>query len=133
MSQLPKVHSTHIQEKNSYQALENILPKDLFIIREEVGGDYGVDRIIEVVQDGFASNLRSHIQVKSIKNSSSNDVIKFPVPVKTINYLRNSVASLFFVYSEADDCLYWQWVNKIYRGEYLETSGNSIHRNILIY
>lgn len=114
MSQLPKVHSTHTQEKNSYQALENILPKDLFIVREEVGGDYGVDRIIEVIQDGYASNLRSHIQVKSIKNSFSNDVIKFPVPVKTINYLRNSVASIFFVYSEANDCLYWQWANKIY-------------------
>jgi tetratricopeptide (TPR) repeat protein len=114
MNQLPKVHSAHIQEKKSYQALENILPKDLFIIREEVGGDYGVDRIIEVVQDGYASNIRSHIQLKSIKNSSSNDVIKFPVPLKTINYLKNSAASLFFVYSEADDCLYWQWVDKIY-------------------
>ncbi|WP_289030620.1 DUF4365 domain-containing protein [uncultured Paraglaciecola sp.] len=114
MSQLPKVHSTHIQEKNSYQALEKTLPKELFIIREEVGGDYGVDRIIEVIQDGYASNLRSHIQVKSVKSSPSNNTVKFQVPVKTINYLRNSVASLFFLYNEADDCLYWQWVNRIY-------------------
>lgn len=114
MKGLPKVGITHLQEKNSIQQLGNLLPNNLFILRSEDGGDYGVDRIIEVIQDGNATNIRSHIQIKSTgKQTNKSGKITYPVPIKTLNYLLNSLNSIFLVYSEKDVLFYWEWAGVI--------------------
>ena len=114
MEKLPQIHPSHIQEKNSIQRLEVVLPKNLFILRAEDGGDYGVDRIIEVVKEGAVTNIRSHVQVKSSgKPQKKPGSFQFPVPISTLNYLLNSLNSIFLVYAEHEDQFYWDWVGTI--------------------
>ncbi len=114
MDRLPQIHASHLQEKNSIQQLENVLPNHLFILRGEDGGDYGVDRIIEVIQDGNVTNIRSHVQVKSTgKQAGRSGGIQFSVPISTLNYLLNSLNSLFLVYSERENQFYWEWAGTI--------------------
>jgi tetratricopeptide (TPR) repeat protein len=114
MENLPQIHPSHVQEKISIQRLELALLKNLFILRSEDGGDYGVDRILEVIKDGYATNIRSHIQIKSKKSTTSkNNFLKFPVPVATLNYLLNSLNSIFIIYAEDKDQFYWDWIGSI--------------------
>lgn len=113
MGKLPQIHSSHEQERTSYQALESLLPKNLFLLRSEDGGDYGVDKIIEVIEQGTATNIRSHVQVKSKKAVTKSGVFSYPVPITTLNYLHNSPNSLFLVYVESEGFFFWEWVNKI--------------------
>ncbi len=114
MSHLPQYHPAHQQEKASISKLASILPQDLFILRAEDGGDYGVDRILEVVDEGVVTNVRSHIQVKSIKRNPQKDgSVKYPVPLKSVNYLLNTVNSIFLVYSASEETFYWDWTRQI--------------------
>lgn len=79
-------------------------------MRREDGGDYGVDRILEVVDKGQMTNVRSHVQIKSRKSNSSNKIeVSYPIPIPTINYLLNSFNSIFLVFCVADDVIYWEW------------------------
>lgn len=111
MGILPKVHPTHLQETNSLKKIASILPSEKFILRQENGGDYGVDCILEIIENGSATNIRSHIQLKSKKNQAidSNGYFKYSVPIKTINYLSNTLSSIFLIYSESEDVVYWEW------------------------
>ncbi|MHB0897513.1 MAG: tetratricopeptide repeat protein [Spirochaetales bacterium] len=114
MNNLPKVNKTHIQEKNSYKKLANILPSELFILRSEDGGDYGVDKIIEVIKNGNATNIRSHVQVKSThKKNTKSQGLSYQVPIITLNYLLNSLNSLFVVFDENNNVFYWEWIGII--------------------
>src|SRR5690606_2579932 len=66
---LPISGDTHYQERRSALAFSNLVPADLFIIREENGRDYGVDRILELRFSGKAiTNFRAHSQLKSVLN-----------------------------------------------------------------
>lgn len=114
MSRLPQYHPAHEQENASVSKLISILPSHLFILRCESGGDYGVDRILEVVNNGQITNVRSHVQIKSKKsNSSKKEEIRYPVPIATINYLLNSINSVFLMFCVADDTIYWEWTRLI--------------------
>ncbi|EAS3200868.1 DUF4365 domain-containing protein, partial [Salmonella enterica] len=111
MGILPQVYSTHQQETDSFRKIESIIPSEKFILRKESGGDYGVDCILEIIEDGFATNIRSHIQLKSKQNQflDSDGYFKYSVPIKTINYLSNTLSSIFLIYSESEDVVYWEW------------------------
>ena len=113
MGNLPQHHSSHKQEAKSLGKLRELLPNDLFILRSEDGGDYGVDRILEVVNDGSVTNIRAHVQVKSQKKETKSDSVRFPVPINTINYLLNTIHSLFIIYSVNEDAFYWEWTRQI--------------------
>ncbi|MEL7832792.1 tetratricopeptide repeat protein [Fodinibius sp. Rm-B-1B1-1] len=113
MGNLPQHHSSHKQEAKSLGKLRELLPNDLFILRSEDGGDYGVDRILEVVSDGSVTNIRAHVQVKSQKKETKSDSVRFPVPINTINYLLNTIHSLFIIYSVDEDAFYWEWTRQI--------------------
>lgn len=135
MEYLPKFHPSHLQEKNSIQELGKLLPNNFFILRAEDGGDYGVDRIIEVIQDGNVTNIRSHIQVKSTgKQSRISGFIKYPVPINTLNYLINSLNSIFLVYYEKESQFYWEWAGTIaLKKRKLENSSKKIGKKTFSY
>jgi len=60
------------------------------------------------------TNIRSHIQLKSKSNKINKEgKFSYPVPIKTINYLLNSLNSLFMVFSVKENIIYWEWVSKI--------------------
>ncbi|WP_336219105.1 tetratricopeptide repeat protein [Citrobacter amalonaticus] len=111
MGNLPQVYPTHQQETDSFKKIESIIPSEKFILRKESGGDYGVDCILEIIENGFATNIRSHVQLKSKKNQflNSDGYFKYSVPIKTINYLSNTLSSIFIIYSESEDVVYWEW------------------------
>ncbi|MCW7548671.1 DUF4365 domain-containing protein [Photorhabdus sp. APURE] len=111
MGMLPQVYPTHQQETDSFRKIESIIPSEKFILRKESGGDYGVDCILEIIEDGFATNIRSHIQLKSRRNQlvDSDGNFKYPVPIKTINYLSNTLSSIFIIHSISEDVVYWEW------------------------
>jgi len=115
MGKLPQVYSTHQQETNSFRKIESIIPSEKFILRKESGGDYGVDCILEIIENGFATNIRSHAQLKSKQNQflDSDGCFKYSVPIKTINYLSNTLSSIFLIYSESEDVVYWEWNSAI--------------------
>lgn len=48
MPKLPISDNSHDQERRSLTALNNAIDGDLFLLRSEDGGDYGVDRILEL-------------------------------------------------------------------------------------
>ncbi|MFC3767684.1 DUF4365 domain-containing protein [Paenibacillus sp. GCM10012303] len=116
MTNLPVSGDTHDQERRSVLAFSNLVPADLFLIREENGGDYGVDRILELRFSGKAiTNFRAHSQLKSVLNGHRNTdgSLSFPVPIKTLNYLLNQPNSLFFVYVENENVFHWAWATDI--------------------
>ncbi|MFA6412171.1 MAG: DUF4365 domain-containing protein [Syntrophales bacterium] len=114
MDKLPQIHQSHIQERTSFQELEAVLPKNLFLLRSEDGRDYGVDRILEVVDDGSVTNIRSHLQMKSKRNvRKSTSGLSYAVPLGTLNYLLNSLNSLFLVFAENEKIFYWEWAGTI--------------------
>ncbi len=47
MSNLPISDESHDQERRSIRVFENVVDYNLFVIRNEDGIDYGVDRILE--------------------------------------------------------------------------------------
>jgi len=114
MDKLPQIHQSHIQERTSFQELEAVLPKNMFLLRTEDGGDYGVDRILEVVNDGSVTNIRSHLQIKSKRSvRKATSWLSYAVPLGTLNYLLNSLNSLFLVYAENEKIFYWEWAGTI--------------------
>lgn len=131
MDKLPQIHKSHIQERTSYQKLEAVLPKNLFLLRSEDGGDYGVDRILEVVDVGSVTNIRSHLQIKSKRSvRKSTNGFSYAVPLGTLNYLLNSLNSLFLVFVESEKVFYWEWAGTIahtYRSQRPKT-GNDNHK-----
>lgn len=117
MDNLPQSTSTHDQERKALIRLSNTVPMGLFILREEDGGDYGVDRILELRQDTtLVTNHRIHLQLKSEEDAQRNKdgTYSFPIPISNLNYLMNQPHSLFIVYLMNEDVLVWEWVTAIY-------------------
>lgn len=116
MPKLPISDNSHDQERRSLTALNNAIDGDLFLLRSEDGGDYGVDRILELKIFGkHVSNFRAHSQVKSVANGKRNSdgSVSFAVPLTTLNYLYNQPNSLFILYLENEHMLLWEWVTEI--------------------
>lgn len=116
MDNLPSSSSTHDQERRSRLRFQMLIPDGLFLYREENGGDYGVDMILELKTAGKSmSNFRSHAQLKSVQNPQRNTdgTFSFPVPIKTLNYLLNQIASVFVVYLENEDKFLWAWATDV--------------------
>ncbi|ANE45940.1 hypothetical protein SY83_06140 [Paenibacillus swuensis] len=115
MDNLPKSAESHDKERRSKLAFDLIVPDHLFLVRDEAGGDYGVDKILELKLVGtHMSNFRSHIQLKcTSKTRSANGSITFSVPIKTLSYLLNQPNSLFVVYIESENIFMWEWIIEI--------------------
>ncbi|WP_163537317.1 DUF4365 domain-containing protein [Gracilibacillus sp. YIM 98692] len=114
---LPLRHISHEQEFESRIKFENLIPMNKFIYREESGGDYGTDSILEIIKEsGMVTNYRSHVQIKSkrVTKRLKNGSVSFPVEVKTINYLINTPSSLYFLYLKDEGKFLWEWVANIY-------------------
>lgn len=117
MENLPNAHESHDQERTSALRFELLVPKDLFLVREENGGDYGVDRILELRKNSkYVSNVRSHVQLKSLKSTNRNNdlSVSYPVSINNINYLMNQNFSLYIIYLSDEEKFLWDWVVNIY-------------------
>ena len=115
---LPHRLETYDQEEESIDKLRIMVPKGKFLIRNETGGDYGIDLILELRKEKrLVTNFRTHIQIKSVDNTMRNadGSFSFPVPIKILNYLMNQPNSLFVIYLVNEDIFLWDWVTNIFK------------------
>jgi len=92
---LPKISSQQNQEVVSRNMFRGLVPAELFLVRDEIEHDFGVDFIIEAIIDlENASNFPSHVQLKSTQKYSENKdstVSYRKISRSNINYLLNSI------------------------------------------
>lgn len=114
---LPRSSQNQDQERDSHARLGAMVPSALFIFREETGGDFGTDRILELVQDGRATNFRVHVQGKSARGLTPNKDGSFSheVPLKTIRYLRRQPCAIVFVYLVDQNQFVWAWISDVWK------------------
>jgi len=115
---LPQRLETYDQEEESIDKFRNMVPKDKFLIRNETGGDYGIDLILELRKEKrLVTNFRTHIQMKSVFNAIRNvdGSFSFPVSITTLNYLMNQPNSIFVIYLVSENTFLWDWVVNICR------------------
>lgn len=118
MTNLPESSESHTQERKSLNKLQTLLPPDKFIVREETGGDYGADRIVELIVNGReVSNYRFQAQCKSARQLEPNEdgTHSYSVPIKTVKYLINQPNSILFLHLQDVDVMKWVWVEEVWR------------------
>ena len=111
---LPKVQESVHQEEKSIIELKRIITQGrLFLIREETQKDFGVDLRLELLlEESYASNYKIDVQVKDVKEAKrfNNDgSYSYQIKISTLNYLLNSINSLFIIYLEDRDIFLWEW------------------------
>lgn len=115
---LPQRLETYDQEDESIDKFRVMVPKGKFLIRNETGGDYGVDLILELRKEKrLVTNFRTHIQMKSVVSAVRNGdgSFSFPVPITTLNYLMNQPNSMFVIYLANEDIFLWDWITNIFK------------------
>jgi len=113
--QLPKSPPSHQLSEYSLGVLRASVPAHLFISRQETGGDYGADLVLELLKDGHATNWRIYTQLKaSTRRSPTEGGYAFAVPLSTLAYL-STQPSIFVVFSAEDHTLWWEYCDTLRR------------------
>lgn len=115
---LPKRTSSHRNEYDSFTAFRSALPSDLFEIKEQTGGDYGTDCVVELTLDNdYSTNIVFCVQGKSKQEGkrNSDSTLSYPVDCSTVNYLMNRPCSIFFIYLVSERVFVWDWVSNIWK------------------
>ena len=109
---LPESDDNSVLQAESFKALENALPTDRFVLREEPQPDAGVDRSIELRIGGRYTGMRAHVQVKARAETKANSdgSVSYSADVSNINYLLNGASPLYVVYLADRRELRYAWV-----------------------
>lgn len=107
---LPRRAASHSAETASRVALEAALPPDEWVVRRE-SDDVGVDVTLEVVVDGFHTNVRAQVQLKATEETDFNADGSVSISVTTANlrYLQNTRGSLYVCHVAAAKELRFLW------------------------
>ena len=83
----------------------------LFVFRDERQTDAGVDGSLEILIDGYYTNMRAQVQLKSTakKDPRQDGVVTFPIETSNINYLLNGPLGLYVLYVEQAHKLHYAW------------------------
>lgn len=77
--------------------------------------DYGLDMLIEVVNENMTTGKFFFIQSKGTINSSQNDLISYSLEVERIkDYNKIDIPVLFVYYSKSDNKFWGRWMNSVY-------------------
>jgi hypothetical protein len=108
---LPKVDRNDELQRISFARLGALVPTGRFILRDEGGSDKGVDRSLEILIGGGATNIRAQIQMKGSDSTDLNADGSFSYPVSTsnLNYLLNGTCPLYIIWIEFRDELRYVW------------------------
>src|SRR4051812_47708552 len=109
---LPESDDNSVLQAESFKALENALPTDRFVLREEPQPDAGVDRCIELRIGGRYTGMRAHVQVKARAETKANvdGSVSYPADVSNLNYLLNGLSPLYVLYVAETKELRYAWV-----------------------
>ena len=110
---LPKADVNSILQRKSFTALDQALPQELFVVREEPQPDAGIDRVLEVLNTGQYTGMRSHVQVKACTSATPNadGSISFSAEVSNLEYLRHASSPLYVLYIDQTKELRYAWVH----------------------
>jgi hypothetical protein len=108
---LPISSEESARQRESFAALERVLPSDRLVFRRECKDDLGSDGTIELQYQGRGTNFRSCAQVKARSGIKENvdGSISVPVEVSNLNYLANSSCPLYIIYRPETDELRYAW------------------------
>lgn len=115
---LPRSSNQESLETISRTKLSELFNPELFEIREELQRDKGIDLTIEVKENGYYTNFRFAVQLKSSNTSKMNKdgSISFGVEVSNINYLQNSsMQSYYFFYNHINKQFYYEQSTQVYQ------------------
>jgi Domain of unknown function (DUF4365) len=108
---LPQVDEYNRNQHRSLKRLNEALTDDLRL-RDERVDDFGIDGTIEVHLNGWATNFRSDVQVKSRLTDARNQdgSLSYKAEVPNLNYLLNGRSPLYIVYVHDTNALLYAWV-----------------------
>lgn len=115
---LPSSSYQESLETISKTKLSELLAPELFEIREELQRDKGIDITVEVKENGFYTNFRFAVQLKSSNTGKKNrdGSVSFGVEVSNINYLQNSsMQSYYFFYDHVSKQFYYEQSTEVYQ------------------
>lgn len=104
-------------ERLSLQAFQDILPVNMFNMRDVRFEDYGVDIHIEVVHNGHPTNFLAHIQLKGSDrlNVNADNSISLQVAAANLNYILNSPLGIYVLYIAPTKELRYVWATSEYK------------------
>ena len=109
---LPKADNNSQLQRKSIISFQKILPVEMFVFRDERADDAGVDGSLEILIDGFSTNMRAQVQLKSShhKKARLDGIVTSPsIDISNFNYLLNGVLGLYVFYVEDIDKLFYEW------------------------
>lgn len=97
---LPERASNHVTEEKAETAFQKCLTESgLFILQRADRKDYGTDCEIEVVEDGRATNIRIHVQLKGTERALNADgSLSVEISRTNLNYLLMHPHSFYAAY-----------------------------------
>jgi len=117
---LPRSDRNAELQEHSVRAINDLLPVEKFVFREETKIDAGVDGTIEIKQSGFYTGMRSYVQVKSCEQPrrvKEDGSIAHSIETRNLNYLLNTPCPLYMLYDLRNKELWYTWawdeVNRI--------------------
>ncbi len=106
---LPSKPREHDLEEISKRFFINSLPHDW--LAEKPSGDYGVDLVVNIFEDGHTTPYELHVQLKASDNTTDGDDEKVNLRVATYNHLMGALPVTMLVkYVHADKEAYWMLV-----------------------
>lgn len=112
---LPRADENSALERDSIKKLAHALPSDRFVFRDERASDAGVDASIELVSDGFYTNMRAQVQLKATSSPSFNSdgSVSLSIRVSNLNYLRNTLCGVYVLCLSPQDEFRFAWAEDI--------------------
>lgn len=107
---MPERPHEHVLETLSRRKFE--IELDAWVARHTSSDDYGVDLMVEIFRDGFATGDTFAVQLKA--KSDAGQSPSTTVKRSTFNYWRSlAVPALVVVWDEKDDALWYRWAHDL--------------------
>ena len=112
---LPQRPESHCLERDSNMYFQQCLPRGWETTKPE--SDYGIDLIVSIYDEGFASGREILVQLKASGTSTKNadeTCEKVRLNLSTYNLLINKLQVVMIVKYIADEnCAYWQLLSQV--------------------
>lgn len=125
LDDLPKRDNNHEVQEIAETAFRTSISKcGCFSIQREDRHDFGTDFQLEVKDDGNATNIRVHVQLKGTQSSALEDQsVSRSVKRTNLNYLLQQPSSIYVCYHLPTERLLIRYVEDVYREYEHERSG----------
>lgn len=111
---MAKRNNNHIIGDAAVNAIKtSLIPKE-WIVNTQTS-DYGLDMLVEIVEENMTTGKMFFVQAKGIDKPSNKGLIHFPFPVERLkDYKSVSLPVLLIVYSCQDNLFWGKWVNPLF-------------------